>query len=76
MATGTSKVKTRSANGAASTRRRKSPAAASPDRHACIAEAAYFRSKQRGFSPGGEIEDWLAAEQEVDRRLRSVVRAS
>ena len=74
MATSTSKVRTRSTNGAASTRRRKSPAA--PDRHACIAEAAYFRSKQRGFSPGREVEDWLAAEQEVDQRLRSAGPAS
>jgi hypothetical protein len=76
MAMSTSKVKTRGANGTASTRRRKSPAAAAPDRHACIAEAAYFRSKQRDFMPGGEIEDWLAAEQEVDQRLRGEVRAS
>lgn len=39
------------------------------DRHASIAEAAYFRSLRRGFVPGYEIEDWLAAEEEVDQRL-------
>jgi hypothetical protein len=39
------------------------------DRHALIAEAAYFRSQHRGFAPGHEIEDWLAAEEEVDQRL-------
>jgi hypothetical protein len=40
------------------------------DRHASIAQAAYFRSQHRGFEPGYEIEDWLAAEVEVDQRLR------
>ena len=36
------------------------------DRGARIAEAAYFRAQQRGFAPGYELEDWLAAEKEVD----------
>lgn len=31
-----------------------------------IAEAAYFRAQSRNFAPGGELQDWLAAEQEVD----------
>ena len=30
-----------------------------------IAEAAYYRAQQRGFSPGYEVEDWLAAEAQV-----------
>lgn len=30
-----------------------------------IAEAAYFRAKQRGFAPGHELEDWVEAESEV-----------
>ncbi len=34
-----------------------------------IAEEAYFRAQRRDFRPGGELEDWLAAEAEVDRRL-------
>jgi hypothetical protein len=34
-----------------------------------IAEAAYFRAQQRGFSPGFELEDWVAAETEVMRSL-------
>ncbi len=38
-------------------------------RRQLIAEAAYFRAAQRGFEPGGEVEDWLAAETEVDARL-------
>jgi hypothetical protein len=36
-----------------------------------IARAAYFRAMQRGFEPGGELEDWLAAEAEVDAELLS-----
>src|SRR5262249_21768731 len=36
------------------------------DRRARIALAAYFRAEQRGFTPGGEMEDWLAAERELD----------
>ncbi len=38
-------------------------------RRQLIAEAAYYRAAQRGFEPGGEVEDWLAAEAEVDARL-------
>ncbi len=34
-----------------------------------IAEAAYHRAQQRGFSSGNEIDDWLAAEAEVDHAL-------
>ena len=34
-----------------------------------IAEAAYYRAKQRGFEPGHELEDWVEAEAEVIRRL-------
>ncbi len=38
-------------------------------RRGMIAEAAYLRAERRGFSPGSEDEDWLAAEKEVDRLL-------
>ncbi|WP_310449516.1 DUF2934 domain-containing protein [Sulfuritalea sp.] len=34
-----------------------------------IAEAAYFRAEQRGFSPGNDMSDWLDAEADVDRML-------
>ena len=34
-------------------------------RQAMIADAAYFRAEKRGFAPGHETEDWLAAEIEV-----------
>jgi len=33
-----------------------------------IAVAAYFRAKQRGFSPGQEVDGWLQAEQEIASR--------
>ena len=38
-------------------------------RTALIARAAYFRALNRGFEPGHEIGDWLAAEAEVDAEL-------
>ena len=34
-----------------------------------IEEAAYYRAEQRGFAPGHELDDWVAAEAEVRRRL-------
>jgi hypothetical protein len=30
-----------------------------------IQELAYLRAEQRGFAPGGELEDWVWAENEV-----------
>ena len=38
-------------------------------RYCLIAELAYSKAQQRGFEPGHELEDWLAAEAEVDARL-------
>jgi hypothetical protein len=80
----TSKRNSRRAGGAAEdgtaatpvktrTRRAKAPAvsAGHEDVRASIALAAYFRSEQRGFAPGYELEDWLAAEREVNQHLRS-----
>ncbi len=49
---------------------RKLDAAIDPERRrALIAEAAYLRAERRGFVPGHEEEDWLAAEAEVDTAL-------
>lgn len=53
---------------------RKAPTSVAPlidpqRRRALIAEAAYFRAERRGFAPGHEAEDWLAAEVEVDTAL-------
>jgi hypothetical protein len=39
------------------------------DRRRLIAEAAYYRAERRGFTPGSELEDWLAAEIEIDALL-------
>jgi hypothetical protein len=39
------------------------------ERRAMIARAAYFRAERRNFAPGQELEDWMAAEAEVDREL-------
>ena len=39
-------------------------------RRAMIAEGAYLRAERRGFAPGHETEDWVAAEAEVDALLK------
>lgn len=49
---------------------RKNTAVSADERERMIAEAAYFRAQQRGFT-GDPLEDWLSAEAEVDRRLRN-----
>jgi Protein of unknown function (DUF2934) len=46
------------------------PAHSSPDLAQMISEAAYYRAEKRGFSPGYEMEDWIAAEIELHARLR------
>jgi len=40
------------------------------ERYALIAKAAYFRAERRAFRAGHELDDWLAAEAEVEQRLR------
>ena len=44
-------------------------------RHALIAEAAYLRAERRGFAPGHEEDDWLAAETEIDLALTASTKA-
>lgn len=44
-------------------------AVAAETRREMIARAAYFRAERRGFAPGSDQEDWLAAEKEVDALL-------
>lgn len=39
------------------------------ERIAMIAENAYYRAERRGFIPGYDFEDWLAAEREIDALL-------
>jgi DUF2934 family protein len=45
-------------------------------RSGLIAQAAYFRALNRGFAPGHDMEDWLAAEVEVDADLLKGTAAS
>lgn len=46
------------------------PAFLEPEqRCAMIAEAAYYHAEHRGFESGRELEDWLAAEEEIDGLL-------
>jgi hypothetical protein len=40
-------------------------------RRGMIAEGAYLRAERRGFAPGHEEEDWIAAEAEVNALLKA-----
>ena len=46
----------------------------SKSRRELIAEAAYLRALGRGFRGGSAVEDWLAAEAEINAMLRSAER--
>ncbi|GAC1457415.1 MAG: hypothetical protein PVS2B3_12290 [Steroidobacteraceae bacterium] len=48
-----------------------SRAVSAESRRTMIAERAYLRAERRGFAPGREAEDWLAAEAEIDLLLRA-----
>ena len=37
-----------------------------------IAEAAYFRAQERGFANSDPVQDWLAAEAEIDEHLEKL----
>jgi Protein of unknown function (DUF2934) len=45
------------------------PVMSSQERHERIALGAYQRAQARGFEPGGELEDWLLAERELEEEL-------
>lgn len=57
-------LKPREAANGESTRSR--PDVTDVARHDMIARAAYLRAEQRGFAPGEELADWLAAERDVE----------
>jgi hypothetical protein len=40
-----------------------------PERELMICEAAYYIAERRGFESGHELDDWLAAEKQVDAVL-------
>ncbi len=42
-------------------------------RQVMICEAAYYIAEHRGFEPGHDVDDWLAAEQQIDAVLTSSV---
>ncbi len=46
--------------------RRKAATLTHQERYIKIAEAAYLLAEQQGFAPGGELDNWLAAEQQID----------
>jgi hypothetical protein len=49
-----------------------SPSGSSPEeRHQRILELAYGYASRRSFACGGELDDWLAAEREVEQIDRS-----
>jgi hypothetical protein len=53
-----------------------SPARAEPidpaHRHIMIAEAAFFIAQAHDFTPSKEVDDWLAAEREIEQRLSNL----
>jgi hypothetical protein len=50
-------------------------ARADGERHALIAAAAYLRAERRHFEAGRELEDWLAAEAELNGQFYRPQRA-
>lgn len=44
---------------------------AGEERRRMIAEAAYYRALNRGFNGGNPVDDWLAAEREINQRRPS-----
>jgi len=50
---------------AAAPRKAASAVPTEAERDSMVRMAAYFRAQQRGFAPGNEWEDWLAAEAEI-----------
>jgi hypothetical protein len=63
-----SKERAQSAQGAEQSQGAQSSQGTQPTRFEAIQLAAYLRAERRGFSPGYEMEDWLAAEREIAER--------
>jgi len=51
--------------------RRKIVSAEGQTREEMIRTAAYLLAERRGFRPGGELQDWLVAERQIDSWLES-----
>jgi Protein of unknown function (DUF2934) len=75
--TGRAKRSRTSGNTTSSTQRQapkttvETPTLSAEQRHAMIAERAYFRAAERGFNGGDPMADWLASERDVDALLSS-----
>ena len=41
------------------------------EREELIRKAAYLHAESRGFSPGHELDDWLAAQSQIDQLIAS-----
>ena len=41
-----------------------------PEFFESVALNAYYRAEKRGFEPGHDVEDWLAAEHEIKQQRR------
>ncbi len=39
------------------------------ERNDHVAVSAYYKAQARGFEPGDELADWLAAEAEIDNNM-------
>lgn len=69
-------AKPASGNQAVVTRKTKAaPSEGSPvlplaERARLVAESAYYIAEARGFEPGNEQQDWLAAERQIDSTYR------
>ena len=50
--------------------------ASDEERWRLTAIAAYYRAEARGFAPGEELDDWLAAERDIELDPRAVASAS
>jgi hypothetical protein len=67
-------AKNKTAAGTAAARRPARKRAPKPvftesDRRRMVAEAAYYLAEKRGFAPGDPMEDWIAAEAQIDAKL-------
>lgn len=49
---------------------------ADSERRHRTAVAAFYRAEARGFAPGGELEDWLAAERELEAHASASIAAA
>lgn len=52
---------------AGKTPRSQSKASSPAELEAHIAVSAYYKAEARGFAPGHELDDWLAAEKETNQ---------